>query len=61
MSEPTTEIYHFSIGSAASGLHVSVDIGANDPNLIEKFDKFVEFWAKATIVRDRYDRMKGKQ
>ena len=30
MSEPIPTTYHFSLGSAATGVHVSVDIDAND-------------------------------
>lgn len=61
MSEPIPTTYHFSLGSAATGVHVSVDIDANDPDLVKKFDKFVEFWAKTVLVRSKYDGMlKGK-
>lgn len=57
---PVRNLAHFSIGSAATNTHFSIDFDIDDPAAITKIDKLIELWMKTRIARNNLEmRFKG--
>jgi hypothetical protein len=51
LEEPQSlDVVHISVGSAATGIHYSMDIRIDDPAYVSKVDDLLDKWQSASIA-----------